>query len=340
MRFPLVSVIMPIYHQGENLNVSIPCVLNQTYSNIELIAVNDGSTKEDRLILEEYKKRDDRIRIIDKDNGGLVDATSVGVDNAVGEYICFVDPDDEIGSDYISMYVDRIEDCDFVSTGFFFKSGEKISAYKLHEDRVFDKQDLADIMPVFLSESPYFGISNRVFISRWNKLYRTDLLRKVVKEYRDFKDITLGEDTFFTFFVLKYSSKGKTVIEPNSYYYHINNSNSMMNNLSFDRHIKQSELAFRRLSSVLKKNNYSSGQAYALFYNEVNSLRNRLPGNSKRSRYELEIRLFRNFIYNECIRRINKEKKIKKWVRVVYYRSVPLNLHICIRKFQRKCKNK
>lgn len=101
----LISVMIPIYNVDKYLNKCIDSVLNQTYSNLEIILVNDGSTDKSTEICKQYEQLDNRIKVINKEYGGVSDARNVCVDVAKGKYIAFVDSDDYISSDYIEyMY--------------------------------------------------------------------------------------------------------------------------------------------------------------------------------------------------------------------------------------------
>lgn len=96
-----VSVVVPIYNVENYLEECIESILNQTYSNIEVILIDDGSTDGSGALCDEYKKKDKRIYVLHKKNGGLSDARNMGIDNAKGEYITFVDSDDIIARDMI-----------------------------------------------------------------------------------------------------------------------------------------------------------------------------------------------------------------------------------------------
>ena len=101
----LISVIIPIYKVEKYLKKCIDSVINQTYKNLEIILVNDGSPDKCKEICEEYEKNDNRIVIINKENGGLSDARNAGIDIAKGKYISFIDSDDYVSDDYIEyMY--------------------------------------------------------------------------------------------------------------------------------------------------------------------------------------------------------------------------------------------
>lgn len=104
----LISVIVPIYNVEKYLKRCIESILNQTYFNIEIILVNDGSTDNSLEIANEYKKNDSRIKVISKKNGGLSSARNIGIDNANGKYLTFIDSDDYISSDYIEILYNSI----------------------------------------------------------------------------------------------------------------------------------------------------------------------------------------------------------------------------------------
>lgn len=104
----LISVIIPIYNVEKYLRNCIDTVINQTYSNIEIILVNDGSTDSSLKICNEYKEKDNRITIINKENGGVSDARNAGLKNAHGKYICFVDSDDYISEKFVEKLYNTI----------------------------------------------------------------------------------------------------------------------------------------------------------------------------------------------------------------------------------------
>ena len=92
-----ISVIVPVYNTEKYIKKCLDSIINQTYSNIEIIIINDGSTDNSELIINEYlKEYPDKIKYYKKENGGLSDARNYGVTKATGDYICFVDSDDYI----------------------------------------------------------------------------------------------------------------------------------------------------------------------------------------------------------------------------------------------------
>lgn len=101
MKNDLVSIIVPVYNVEKYLKKCVDSIINQTYKNLEIVLVDDGSTDNSGKICDEYAKKDSRIKVIHKQNGGLSDARNVGIDNSKGKYITFIDSDDTIENDYV-----------------------------------------------------------------------------------------------------------------------------------------------------------------------------------------------------------------------------------------------
>ena len=262
-----VSVIVPVYNQEQYLKKSIPSITNQTYSNLDIVIVDDGSTDSSFDIINEYAKKDSRIQIVKKANGGLVDATLAGIEVAKGELICFLDPDDYIGKSYIVFFVESMTDeCDFVSSGFYYENKGKLVPYVLAENRFYTQSELRSHRDDFLCEQSIGQISNRFFISRWNKIYRTELIKQVAKEFATCKNVSLGEDTIFTYLMLCYARGGKTISQPNSYFYNISNQNSMMKIGKIESQRQKCENAFKKFKVFTEKYKTDVFQAYALYY--------------------------------------------------------------------------
>lgn len=159
-----ISIIMPIYNVDKYLQKSLDTVINQTYSNLEIILVDDGSTDESGRICDEYEKKDERIRVIHKENGGLSDARNAGLTASTGKLIGFVDPDDYIDLNMYSILVDALkrESAEIAFCG-YMEVGNRSEVYTF-ENRVYTK---AEAMKGLLrNQIPSFA---------WNKLYKREL---------------------------------------------------------------------------------------------------------------------------------------------------------------------
>ena len=106
---PLISVVVPVYNVEKYLKRCLNSILVQTYSNLEILLIDDGSTDQSGQICDEFAKLDSRIRVLHKNNGGLSDARNVGIEAAKGEYVTFVDSDDYVDEDLIEYLYKMIE---------------------------------------------------------------------------------------------------------------------------------------------------------------------------------------------------------------------------------------
>lgn len=163
---PKVSIIMPVYNTQKYLKRCMDALVNQTLADIEIIAVNDGSTDQSLQILQEYAEKYDNIRIIEKENGGQATARNLGIRECSGEYIGFADSDDYVDTTmFEKMYLlAKEKDCDMVECYFNYlmeTDGEpkilqprgRVREYKNQQDMLIDPQ-----------------------VSPWNKLYRREVL--------------------------------------------------------------------------------------------------------------------------------------------------------------------
>lgn len=306
----LVSIILPVYNQELYLDISLPAVLNQSYRNLEIILVNDGSTDASMDIMKNYQKKDSRIKIIEKNNGGLVDATLTGIEHATGEYMCFLDPDDRIGIDFIKNFLVKMDDTiDFVAAGFYYDNAGQLKPFALDEDRVFKGDDLEWLKEHYLLPEKGDGISKAIFVSRWNKLYRSTCVKEVAHDFSRCKAISLGEDTLFTYFMLKKCRGGIAISKPNTYFYNIGNQNSMMKKNAVSDYLEKCDTAFYLFLEVLKEDKTSTKQAYALFYYLSNSIFLRLY---KQDRDE----------FGNLYRKLHQRKYYKKAIDVIKSSSI------------------
>lgn len=178
---PLVSVIVPVYNVSEYLRECLDSVINQTFENIEIICVNDGSTDDSPKILDEYVMKDKRIKRIDKSNGGLSSARNAGLKVAKGKYIDFVDSDDFIEPDTIERAVSNIGGADVV----FY--GTNVFGDAMMDRRKDDEEYYRIKFSGYVELSDH--MRNNTDVSAWNKLYRKDII--------DRYDITFPEGMLF-----------------------------------------------------------------------------------------------------------------------------------------------
>ena len=163
-----ISVIVAIYKSEKFLPKLIDSILNQTWENLEILLVNDGSPDNSGLICDKYAEQDARIRVIHKKNGGACEARNVGMAEATGEYILIIDGDDWLELDYVEYLMGLVH-----QTGAEMAMTDKIFTTR---DRV---QTSKDSVEKWTGEKAFCEIIySKIPIGPWNKIYKTELLRK------------------------------------------------------------------------------------------------------------------------------------------------------------------
>ena len=211
-----VSIIVAIYKSEKFLNKLIDSLISQTYENIEIILVDDGSPDNSGRICDEYAKKDDRIRVIHKENGGACEARNVGMAAATGDYIVIVDGDDWLSLDYTEYMMQLINET---------------QSDMAFSDNIFTTRDQvqveSDQIEVWSAEDATAAIIYpHMPIGPWNKIYSTELLRK--------NNITFsvpwsGEGLYFASTAAQYSNH-VGVGHRKVYNYRLNNINSGLTN--------------------------------------------------------------------------------------------------------------
>ena len=196
MHEDLISIVIPIYNVEDFLEDCLWTVLNQTYTNLEVILSDDGSTDRCPKICDQYARKDKRVRVIHKKNGGLSDARNVGIDISKGKYITFVDSDDFIELDTIEYLYDllQMEDADisFCQKKYVDMSGNEINDNKNYRDIVLKGN--ANCMKGFFTDK---GIDTVA----WGKLYRAELFKTIRYPYGKYH-----EDVYTTYKVIAKSN--------------------------------------------------------------------------------------------------------------------------------------
>lgn len=192
--YPVISIIIPVYNACEYLDKCIRSVLRQTYTNIEVILINDGSTDKSSELCEWFAQQDDRIKVLHKENEGVSAARNAGINMATGDFIAFVDADDFIFQNMYEEMYDAMEreNADLVISGIVFDNGIRRHKFCKSIYAVYDNNSL---MEAYLTE-PYI---NHVV---WNKLYKKELLREI-----RFASIRRNEDVMFTVEMLTHVKK-------------------------------------------------------------------------------------------------------------------------------------
>lgn len=224
MEKELISIIVPVYNVENYLERCLQSLINQTYKNIEIVCVNDGSTDNSLNILNDFQKKDSRIKIISQENQGLSEARNVGIKNSSGKYIGFVDSDDWVDLDYYEKLYNALIDSksDFACANTKFFDNGKISYIKFQQNHIFSELDKK--------------IDNYKNGSVWDKLYKKSLFLD--------NDIKFIKGRYFedniVLLQLSYYSKKVVTINSVSYYY-FNNNNSITREINYEKELKRQQ---------------------------------------------------------------------------------------------------
>jgi glycosyltransferase involved in cell wall biosynthesis len=215
---PKLSVIVPVYNTEKYLRECIDSILAQTFTDFELILVNDGSTDGSGAICDAYATQDERIRVIHQQNGGVTRARKCGVRNAVGMYFGFVDSDDWI---HPEMYAQMIGKCvetgaDIVVCDVYLEYGTKTEVIaSLADEGIHNKTALHDkIYPAMVMNIHYRRPG--IIGSSCNKLYRKTVLDKVFWQIDD--TFVFAEDALFSYAAML-ESESVYILHKNLYHY-------------------------------------------------------------------------------------------------------------------------
>ncbi len=234
MESKMVSVIVPVYKVEKYLNECVDSIINQTYKNIEIILVDDGSPDNCSKICDDYATKDNRIKVVHKENGGLASARNAGTDIANGEFITFVDSDDYILDTMVEKMVNLFENhnADVVQVSFtrgnFIKKNEEI--------KVFSNEECIN----------NYALDNVVRPEAWAKLYSAILMKenKFNEKIKYAEDLELGLSLYKKF--------RKIVISNEELYYYRENPNGITSNSINEGRLYEANILYNALIKEVK----------------------------------------------------------------------------------------
>lgn len=318
----MITVIVPVYNVEKYLSKCIESIINQTYSDLEIILIDDGSTDRSGEICDEYQKKDNRIKVIHKKNGGLSDARNWGLNIATGKYIAFLDSDDWIDKDLykqlynlINKYNSDIAICNFKN------------AYS--EDIELIYSDKEEVYSNVQALEKIYSEQYLQMIVAWNKLYRAEIIKD--KRYPVGK---IHEDEFLTPILLERANK---IVYTNSeLIYYRQTPNSIMNSkfnikrldylYSVDNRIKlfkekkldylYSKALGEKVTAIINfyyKTKKSDLEEKSLIIEKLNNTLDEIKYKELRGKDKIKVKLFRYLpkVYEKILLLKLKIKKVK-----------------------------
>ena len=203
----LISIIVPVYNSEQTLQQCIESILWQTYKNIELLLIDDGSTDRSGEICDEYARKDSRVRVFHKENGGVSSARNVGLENARGSWITFCDSDDRVSNEWLANMLQSDAECDLVVQGFstpmeYEPLNSEINHFCVYSGPIKDGLILL--------------LQRHILGYLWVKLFKSSIIRNHHIKFD--KNIFLQEDELFILSYAKYCNS-MTAIEKIGYFY-------------------------------------------------------------------------------------------------------------------------
>ena len=277
----LVSIIVPVYNVREYLDACLESIIGQTYKNIEIIIVDDGSIDGSSDICDQFSIKDRRVKVLHKQNGGLSSARNAGIDICKGSYIAFADSDDWMMPDMIESLISNIIEfnadiacCDYFSDEHNIPQGRGVSKY-----------DNSTAISMLFDENGYKCYA-------WNKIYKTDLFNNI-----RYPEGELFEDIKTTYLLLKKASCVLYIKEP-KYYYRLRENSITRKTFSKKDLDLINAINFVRDDSLWleksKRERLLAGYInYYLFYLK--------KGFSDKGQIDNEIRLFQKFVLKNLL---------------------------------------
>ena len=247
----MISIIVPVYNAAKYLDKCINSIICQTHQNWELILVNDGSKDESEKIIGRYTEKDSRIKLFSKENGGVSRARNLGIENASGEYLFFLDSDDWLSEDACEILLKNMLEnkADCVICGFNQTSG---NIWAPPFDRVYNNIE-------GLQKDFDFWLNTELLSSSVNKLYKKHLIKSMFPI-----DVSYGEDLIFS---LNYLKECQTIcFIPNPLYQHeVYNTSSLTHSFKVNK-FREVELI---QTNILKFATNVTSETYRKYVSDV-----------------------------------------------------------------------
>ncbi|MBE5758501.1 MAG: glycosyltransferase [Clostridiales bacterium] len=237
----LVSVIIPVYNVEKYLNTCLESVVGQSYRNIEIILINDGSKDKSGEICDEWAKKDDRIKVVHQDNAGVAAARNRGLLSSNGLYIAFIDADDKVQSEYIAYLVSLLRQYDADITA--------CSANYMTEEGYFTKKrnDKDEVVLLSQRDALYELCSDRIMtVSVWGKLFKKTLFEGILFPFGEiFEDLATTYKLFL--------KAEKIILGKKALYDYIRHEHSIMTSFIPRKRLKAISFAEEMKEGILQK---------------------------------------------------------------------------------------
>ena len=302
-----ISVIVPVYNTEKYLRKTVDSLLNQTYKDLEILLIDDGSCDNSGKICEEYAQTDSRIKVVHQENQGLSAVRNRGIELATGEYLCFVDSDDFVETDTYEVFNNIIEKekVDFINGGIrvFENNQEFIGVdYRIDPNRVINRAEIIDYLSNFKIQYASMVLS---------KVIRRDFL--LAHNIRCISGLKIQEDFVF---VLEMLLKADTIYFVDKYFYNYVKRTDSLTTKRYRKDIyKHFNTAYLKIKELYENASITGHEDQLIYY-----FSRYLLSTIKREKYnkascerKKELRaIFETEMYKDIIKNINAIKKFDK----------------------------
>jgi glycosyltransferase involved in cell wall biosynthesis len=328
MRSPKISIVIPIFKVEPYFERCVDSIIKQTYVNLEIIMVNDGSPDRCGEMAEEYAQTDERVIVVHKENGGLSDARNEGMKYVTGDYTLFVDSDDWLDHEMVEEMVKTIltHGADVVQSAFFYAYQD----YLLFDNRYYQK----DCPPVILENKALMKelvINERVKNFTWGKLYKTEIIKSI-----PFKKGVLFEDVFWAHQVMQRVKKYVIFHQP--LYYYFQRSDSIVASYS-PRNLDIIKGLKARQHFIEKNYQELTNEAYKVLAKTILIHYNLLLLNKKQDKdgiYKKDLRLYIKDNYVKLKTAVKNDQELKRQLKLFYIHPYFNVLYLIIKKLARR----
>ncbi|MBR1676826.1 MAG: glycosyltransferase family 2 protein [Clostridia bacterium] len=235
-----ISIIVPIHNTQKYLRRCVDSIINQSYKNLEILLIDDGSTDSSGIMCDDYKKIDSRVRVVHKLAGGAGSARNLALDICTGEFVCFVDSDDYIEINYCEKLISaiKINNADIAISGYYLDYPKKsIKSDIVLETKLINGPE--GLLREYLSTAHVSGLL-------WNKIYSSSLWRSI-----RFPETRASEDNATSYKV--FDRCNTAVIIPEFLYHYVQRDDSVEHKIIFKDHIVSIDFAEERYKYISNK---------------------------------------------------------------------------------------
>lgn len=296
----MISIIVPVYNCRNSLNYCINSILRQTYADFELILVDDGSTDKSDMLCDAYAKKDSRIRVIHKKNGGVSSARNAGIDKSSGEYIAFCDSDDYLEPDYLDTLIQTAKSNP--GCGHIWCCFQTVTGYQ-KENAV---PNLTTIEPILYYTRREYMTLHELWLDTgpWNKLYKREIIQSAELQFSE--DFSLGEDWLFNLTYLDSSLNDQIAVITKPLYNYVRGNNNSLDSMYRDNLLE----IYRKLNEVCMKYLHKwdlDSEQMQKFYNGKFYMYERVLNNTMRN---VDQKRCKNIAWNTSFMRSDEFKEV------------------------------